>query len=184
MVKIQTKGFDELIKKLQRAGDDIAEEVDAVFENTAKEYVSRAKRDAESSTDTGFLKGEISYRRTGDMSFEIVSGSKYAGYIEFGTKKNYVPIPGFEEEAAAIKGKGEGTLADFKDNILQWVKRKSISLQGANGKQLDEKQTANLIMYKILVNGIPPKPYFFKQVRIAQDQLEKDLKQMGEHIFK
>lgn len=191
MFKIKTTGFDELQKRLEKANKSVVKEVGGVFENTAKEFVQRAKREA--PKDTGFLTGEISYLKEGDLRINIVSGSKYAGYLEFGTKRNFKPIPGFEAIASELKGKGSGTAEEAIENITQWVRRKGIRFESASkvksGKKqgqnrlLTIEQTAWIIWHFININGIKPQPYFFKQVAIAESNLEKDLKQAGEQIF-
>jgi HK97 gp10 family phage protein len=182
MFKIKTTGFDSLLKKLENAPKEVVELVDGVFENTSKEFVSRAKRDA--PKDTGFLTGEISYKPEGEMKYNISSGSRYAGYLEFGTKRNFKAIPGFEKEASEIKGIGSsGSAAEAIENITQWVKRKGILFQKAGGKNMTVEQTAWIIWHFININGIKPQPYFFKQVAIAENNLEKDLKQIAEEIF-
>ena len=191
MFKIKTTGFQDLINRLEKAPAKVVKEVEGVFENTAKEYVQRAKRDA--PKDTGFLTGEISYRKEKEMRYNIFSGSRYAGYLEFGTKRNFKPIPGFEKEAAELKGLSSGSAEEAIENIIQWVKRKGIRFESASkvksGKKagqnrlLTVEQTAWIIWHFININGIKAQPYFFKQVAIAEGQLEKDLKLIAEEIF-
>lgn len=191
MFKIKTTGFQDLINRLEKAPEKIQAEVNGVFENTAKEYVGRAKRDA--PKDTGFLTGEISYRKEKEMRYNIFSSSKHAGYLEFGTKRNFKPIPGFEKEASELKGLSSGTAEEAIENITQWVKRKGIRFESASkfksGKKagqnrlLTVEQTAWIIWHFININGIKAQPYFFKQVAIAEGQLEKDLKVIAEEIF-
>lgn len=192
MFKIKTTGFDQLIKKLEQAPKKVTVLVDGVFDNTAKEFVQRAKRDA--PKDVGMLTGEISYRKEKEMRYNIFSGSRYAGYLEFGTKRNFKPIPGFEKEASEVKSLGSsGTAEEAIENITQWVKRKGIRFESASkfnsGKKAGQnrlltiEQTAWIIWHFININGIKAQPYFFKQVAIAEGQLEKDLKQIAEEIF-
>jgi HK97 gp10 family phage protein len=192
MFKIKTTGFQDLIDRLEKAPEKLQEEVNGVFENTAKEFVSRAKRDA--PKDTGFLTGEISYRKEKEMRYNMFSSSRYAGYQEFGTKRNFKPIPGFEKEASEIKGLGGGGSAEEAiQNIIQWVKRKGIRFENATkyksgkkagqNKLLSVETTAYIIWHFININGIKAQPYFFKQVAIAEGQLEKDLKLIAEEIF-
>ena len=188
---IRTTGIDELLKKLDKAPEKMRQLVDGVFENTAKEFVARAKRDA--PKDTGFLTGEISYRRDGNMKFNIFSGSRYAGYLEFGTKRNFRPIPGYEKEAAELRELSTGTAEEAIENITKWVRRKGIRFESANkyksGKKkgqnrlLTIEQTAWIIWHFININGIKPQPYFFKQVAIAEKNIDRDLKDIGEQIF-
>lgn len=187
MFRIKTTGFQDLITRLEKAPTKVIQEVNGVFENTAKEFVGRAKRDA--PKDTGFLTGEISYKKEKDLRFNIFSSSRYAGYLEFGTKRNFRPIPGFEKEAADLKGISSGTAEEAIDNITEWVRRKGIRFERADktrsgkARLLTVEQTAWIIWHFININGIKPQPYFFKQVAIAEGQLEKDLKQIAEEIF-
>jgi len=191
MFKIKTTGFDDLLNKLEKAPTKVIRLVEGVFDNTSKEFVGRAKREA--PKDTGFLTGEISYKKEKEMRYNIFSSSKYAGYLEFGTKRNFKPIPGFEKEARELKGLGSGTAEEAIQNITQWVKRKGIRFESASkvksGKKAGQnrlltiEQTAWIIWHFININGIKAQPYFFKQVAIAEGQLEKDLKQIAEEIF-
>jgi HK97 gp10 family phage protein len=194
MFKIKTTGFQDLIDRLSKAPDKIVKEVDGVFQDVAEKFVGRAKKDAPKDTGNAGLTGQISYRKEGELKYNIFSGSRYAGYLEFGTKRNFTPIPGFEKEAAEIKGLGGGGSAEEAiENIKAWVLRKGIRFQDAtkykSGKKkgqhrlLDPETTAYIIWHFININGIKPKPYFFKQVAIAEGQLEKDLKQIAEEIF-
>lgn len=191
MFKIKTSGFQDLIERLERAPENIQTLVNGVFENTAKEYVGRAQRDA--PKDTGFLTGEIAYRKEKEMRYNIFSASRYAGFLEFGTKRNFKPIPGFEKEASELRGLSGGTAEEAIRNITEWVKRKGIRFESASkyksgkkqgqNKLLTIEQTAWIIWHFININGIKAQPYFFKQVAIAEGQLEKDLKQIAEEIF-
>lgn len=192
MFKIRASGFEELRQKLEKAPQRVTELVDGVFDNTAKEFVQRAQREA--PKDTGFLTGEIGKRKERDMRYNIFSSSGYAGYLEFGTKRNFKPIPGFEKEAAELKNLGSsGSAEEAIQNITEWVKRKGIRFESASkfksgakqgqNRLLTIEQTAWIIWHFININGIKAQPYFFKQVAIAEGQLEKDLKQIAEEIF-
>lgn len=193
MFKINTTGFQDLIKRLEKAPESLALKVDEAFGFAAKEFVDRAKRDAPKDTGNSGLTGQISFRREKEMRYNIFSASRYAGYLEFGTKRNFVPIPGFEKEAAELKGLSSGTAEEAIQNITQWVKRKGIRFESASkyksGKKAGQnrlltiEQTAWIIWHFININGIKAQPYFFKQVAIAEGQLEKDLKLIAEEIF-
>lgn len=192
MFKIKTTGFQDLLNKLEHAHEKAEQAVDSIFENTAKEYVQRAQREA--PKDTGFLTGEIAYRKEKEMRYNIFSASRYAGYLEFGTKRNFKAIPGFEKEAAELKALGStGTAEEAIENITQWVRRKGIRFESAtkykSGKKAGQnrlltiEQTAWIIWHFININGIKPQPYFFKQAAIAEAQLKKDLEQVEKEIF-
>jgi len=165
---LSVSGLDKLRDKLGKLPDTVRRQVTAVMENTAKEFVSRAKKDA--PADTGSLRNQITYERIGDEGFQIVSSSFQAGYVEFGTKSKFQPIPGFEAEAASIQGATGGTKEQMRTNIQQWVRRKGIRFSGKTAEQ-----TAEIIIWSILTKGIAPHPYFFKQVEPAQRQLQIDL---------
>lgn len=167
-VRINTKGLDELIAKLRSADDLIKEEINGIFENGAKEFVARAKRDA--PKDVGFLVGEINYERRGEISFAIASQSLYAGFLEFGTKGKFQNIAGYEDVAAQLKAQKSGTYEEGLANVTQWVKRKGITMEGWTLEQVGW-----YIFHLILVNGIKAQPYFFKQVEPMMTQIEKDL---------
>lgn len=187
MFRIKTTGIDELLRKLEKAPEKVQKEVNGVFENTAKGFVQRAQRAA--PKDTGFLTGEIAFRKEKEMRFNIFSASRYAGFLEFGTRRNFKAIPGFEKEAAELRNISGGTAEDALQNITEWVKRKGIRFERADktksGKQrqLTIEQTAWIIWHFININGIKPQPYFFKQVAIAERSLEQDIKQIAEEIF-
>lgn len=187
MFRVKTTGIDELLRKIERAPDRVRQKVEGVFENNSKEFVGRAQREA--PKDTSFLTGEIGYRKEKTMRYNIFSASKYAGFLEFGTRRNFKAIPGFEKEAAELRNISGGTAEEALQNITEWVRRKGIRFERADktksGKQrqLTIEQTAWIIWHFININGIKAQPYFFKQVAIAEGQLEKDIKMIAEEIF-
>jgi bacteriophage HK97-gp10 putative tail-component len=174
--QIKTVGLEGIERILAQAPDAIIKEVGAIFEDAGKRFVQRAKRDA--PKDTGFLAGQITSAKTGALRVVISSQSRYAGYLEFGTKSHFRSIPGFEAVAAELKGKGSGSFKDMVDNVTQWARRKGVHFAGTT-----PEQTGYLIARSIMRNGIEPRPYFFKQVPILEQQLDKDL-QAVEKAFK
>lgn len=182
-IKISTTGLAELIRKLATAPKEIQREVEAKLEDAASSFVARAKRDA--PKDVGFLAGQINFAKTGPMKYDIASQSAYAGYLEFGTKKKFQNIPGFEDVAAQLKGTGTGSADDALKNIKAWVRRKGIRFQSAGtfksgkkkgqNKDLSAETTAYIIFHFIMLNGIKAQPYFFKQVEPMIKQLETSL---------
>lgn len=188
---INVQGLEALMGRLKTAPGKIIKKVDEVMGLSAKTFVAKAKRD--SPKDIGFLAGEITQQRLGQLNWAMVSGSRYAGYLEFGTKKRFKPIPGFEKEAAALKGLPSGSAEEAIQNIMQWVKRKGIRLESASkyktgkkagqNKKFDPETTARYIFHFIMINGIKPQPYFFKHVAAISPQLEKDLRQITDEIF-
>lgn len=187
-VSIQLEGFDKTIGKIKKLYPNVVDEVDAEMAATANEFVNRAVSAA--PVDTGFLKGQITFDRLGEMNYEIVSGARYSPYVEFGTKSR-VKIPaGLESYAAQFKGKGDGDYYDFLNAILDWVKAKGIggnykgSIEKLSNKKKDRLvEVAEAIAFSIIRHGVKPHPFFFPQLPIAQTELNKNLKGVVERAL-
>lgn len=181
---VKTNGFDELVATLKDAPARLVKEVEGVFEKTAKTYVRNARRDAPKGV--GFLAGQINYEHMAPLKFNIYSQSAYAGFPEFGTGKKVQILPGFEAQAAEVKEIKGGSAEEALENIKAWVRRKGIRFENATKYKSGKKQgqnkllsledTAHIIFHFIMLNGIKPHPYFFPQVAIAEQNIEKDLK--------
>lgn len=179
-ISIQVLGLEKLIKKFGAIPENVKQELDAEFGEVAVRYVDRAQ--AAAPTDEGFLKNLITYKRNGEMDWEVVSGAPYAAYVEFGTRSK-VKIPaGLEAYAAQFKGKGKGDYYDFLNAILDWVKRKGLHevTDSYTGKKVGGKAAqenllvlAEAIAWAILRKGIEAHPYFFPQLPIAKAEIRK-----------
>lgn len=182
MFKVQLKGFRELKALVKSSEKGLHNAVSGEIEDGAKKWVGYAKRDA--PKNLGRLAGAIGYAKSGNLSFDVFVAVKYAAYMEFGTKGNYQPIPGTEEIAAQAKGKGTGSIDEFFDSILEWVRLKGIGGAGKNGKytgnvqkkRFDAFDVAFRIMMSILKHGVKPHPYFFKQMNIVYPDIVKNVK--------
>ena len=141
------------------------------------EFEAAAKRNAASNGgDRGGLQKSIGHRRLNAFSYEVFAGIFYAPFIEFGTKKKVRVEPGFEDVAAQFKGiKGSGALT-LIEAIKGWVKRKGI----AKGKKAD--QVAFNIARSIYLNGIAPKPFFYKNVAPMRIKLLANIKRIVDGI--
>jgi HK97 gp10 family phage protein len=163
----QVQGLDKLLKVFHELPKETQKELKAELKVTAKEIKDGAKKDA--PADESRLKQSISDLETGQMSFEVVAQSFYAGYLEFGTKTR-VSIPaGLESIASQLKGPVQGQGSPL-EAITAWVKRKGIASKGNNLKQV-----AYLIWRHIRKYGINPHPYFFKQMQPAEKRLRARL---------
>ena len=103
-VSIEIQGLDRLKKKLGSIPENVKAEVDAEMAVVANEFVNRAVSAA--PVDTGFLKGQITFNRIGEMNYEIVSGARYSAYVEFGTITRVQVPTDLVSYAAFFKGKG------------------------------------------------------------------------------
>lgn len=197
-VRIEVTGLKELQKKLGKIPENIRVEVDAEMAATANEFVNRAV--AMAPVDVGFIKGQITFERIGEMNYEVVSGASYSPFLEFGTKTK-VQIPeGLTSYAAQFKGAGRGNLEDFHKALTEWVKRKGIAAGWTKWGQFhritrkrtkvseafrinENEEIARVIMIRILMYGIKPHPFFFPQLPIAQVELNKNLKGVVERAL-
>ena len=198
MLRVQLKGFDKVLKRLQDAPKKVTKDVEGVTKAAAMKFAELAIRDV--AVDTGFLKGSISARKLGTLSFEVAANRFYAPFIEFGTKTYFKPYPGTEQYASEFRGMKRGNIDEFFANIFEWVKRKGISgtfstgikkkkggfentgKKGRRTKSAGEDSRAHdiafLIMMSILKKGIRPRPFFFKQIPLVEQQLLRDVKQI------
>ena len=89
---MKIEGLDELLDNLYRMHDEVEDDVDAILEEKAKEYVLRAKMQARSVMNKGYWTGNLSrnirYEKVGDLKYEITSHAGYSGFLEFGTRYN------------------------------------------------------------------------------------------------
>lgn len=162
MVKVNIIGLKELQDKIAKLPVTLKKEVGAEVQFAAEDFRTRAIKDA--PADVGFLRGQITVKRTGEMSAEVVSGSKYSAPMEFGTKSKFQPIAGVSSEEFKGLPKG-GTWLQFIDNIKKWTKRKGIPVSASY-----------LIARSILKFGVKPHPFFFKQILPVKSDFIKRVK--------
>ncbi len=162
-------GLKELKDRIKRLPQEIREEIDFAIGDAARQWVQLAKRDAPGNT--GFLKGEISFLKVSDLSWEVISGTSYAGYVEFGTKSR-VQIPaGLEDVANEVRSRKGQSSVGAREAIYAWCKRKGIA--------------ENLwwpIFISLMTKGMKPHPYFFKQRAIIEPELRKNVEQILKSI--
>ncbi len=185
MIKLAVIGVDSLSNRLAGVSRELKEEVQAEVRGAAMEYVALAKRDCVSSGgNTGTLARSISYKKETPYSYLVSANTFYAPYVEFGTKRKFKPYPGTEEFAAQYKGLPKrGDWIDMLMSIYKWVQRKgigatySVKTRKKVRQTKDQKlQIAFAITMSILRNGIEAKPFFYKQIPIVRESLNKRIK--------
>lgn len=103
-MNINIIGLDKLIKDFEQKPVQFKKEVTDVLRNGAKTFVRNAQRDA--PRDMGFLANLISFMQVGELTFMVISASRYSPYLEWGTITR-VSVPGDQQEyAIQFKGKG------------------------------------------------------------------------------
>lgn len=178
----EVQGLDKLLKVFNELPTQTQKELKTELKTTSKEIRDGAKKDA--PADEARLKQSISAKETGQTSFEVVAQTFYAGYLEFGTKTK-VSIPsGLESIASQLKGPAQGQGSPL-EAITAWVKRKGIAgtyslksrrrLGNKTTKEEQDKQAAYMIWSKIRKYGIKPQPFFFKQMKPAEERLRQRL---------
>lgn len=110
---VEFKGLKETIAKLEDAGDDIKKKVDFAIGINTDAMATEAKQRA--PVDFDRLRSSITSNKLRDYLYELVAGTFYAPYMEFGTGRfaaNYVPSLDTEWEALAKQFyvNGQGTI--------------------------------------------------------------------------
>lgn len=183
--KVDISGLRELQSEIKALEPKIKRQTGLILKRGGQLWVDGAKKDA--PKDVGFLTGQITSKNVDELKEEVVSGSSYSPYMEWGTKGNYRAIPGTESYAAEFKGRGTGDYYDFLNAILDWVKRKGLSnvTNSYTGKKVGGKAAkenllvlAEAIAWSILHRGVKPHPFFFKQQPKVKIEVEKNLSVM------
>lgn len=186
---LKVNGLYELRQLFLRLPKTVQSELKGELKTTAREIRDEAKKDA--PFNEARLKQSISYKETGPLAFEIVAQANYAGYLEFGTKSKTVIPAGLEEEAAKLRGPNPGQ-GNPLQAITEWVKKKQIAgsysvktrkLSRSKQSLANIKQVAFLIWRHIKKYGIKAQPYFFKQVKPAEDKLKQRLANVIKRII-
>jgi hypothetical protein len=195
MIKIETKGFDALIKRF----DTLSKESQTKVQSALNTFADATAQDAKSLvsskqiTDEGALLRSIS-PLYGQGSAGVVANSKYAAYMEFGTRKfatSYISsLPSeWSTYANQFKGPAGGTFKEFVLSIMAWMKRKgikggtySVKTRRRKGnkaqKEAEDKSVAYAIAKKILRDGIKERPFLYPAVNKNLPKLRKDLKEL------
>ena len=169
-MELQVKGIDALIKKMDKLAAAAKLEVQAELNDWADTTAQNAIQLVSiNSSDEGLLKNSIK-PLYGDGSATVVASTKYAAYIEFGTRKYAAAYVGslpadWQTFAATFKGKTGGTFKEFLLSIIAWASRKGI-----------DKKAAYPIARKIMIDGIKPKPFMYPSVNKTLPVLIKNLK--------
>jgi len=189
-IAVNLKGLDGVMlsikKTIKEAETGTAKALDKFQSNVVKD----AKRAA--PANEGKLRNSISGSVTGNQA-KVVVASNYAAYLEFGTRKfaaKYVAtLPAdWKAYAATFKGKGGGTMDEFIQDIMQWVRQKGIGGQltksgntSESKSSLDQmQQAAYAIALNILQNGIRAQPYLYPAVVRNTKPLIDDIKKVFE----
>lgn len=186
MITIKLKGFDKTIKDVQKLATDTNKNAKTALVSFGKNVETQAKRDA--PADEGKLKASInSVFDNKTFTVKITVATDYAAYQEFGTRKFAAAYVGtlpqeWRTYAATFKGKTGGSMDEFIQSIMAWVKRKGIGADmtksgnvSSSASSLEkQQQAAYWIAINILQNGIKPKKFLYEAVKDNLPKLQSD----------
>jgi HK97 gp10 family phage protein len=186
MITIKLQGFDKTIKDVQKLATDANKNAKTALVSFGKNVETQAKRDAPG--DEGKLKASInSVFDNKTFTVKITVATDYAAYQEFGTRKFAAAYVGtlpqeWRTYAATFKGKTGGSMDEFIQSIMAWVKRKGIGADttksgnvSSSVSSLDkQQQAAYWIAINILQNGIKPKKFLYEAVKDNLPKLQSD----------
>ena len=84
MANINPGVFNRALLEIQIALNKRLEKVEETIENSLTKIVAGAKRDV--PKDTLKLENNIYWEKTGQFKYNLVGGTHYAAYVEFGTR--------------------------------------------------------------------------------------------------
>jgi HK97 gp10 family phage protein len=168
MLNVSLSGFNELRDRLHKAIEKVPREVDGELAVAAERMRAQAIRDA--PADQGLIKAEIQKQQQQPLNWGVFSNAIHSGYQEFGTKSKVRVPAGLESIAAEMKGGSQSSLA-AKEAIYAWCRRKGI-----------EERLWWPIFISIMVNGIKPHPFFFKQLEAVKPELLRNVQNILSRI--
>jgi len=186
MITIKLQGFDKTIKDVQKLATDANKNAKIALVDFGTRVETEAKRNA--PADEGKLRSSInSTFNQRDFTVKITVATDYAAYQEFGTRKFAAAYVGtlpqeWRTYAATFKGKTGGSMDEFIQSIMAWVKRKGIGADttksgniSSSASSLDkQQQAAYWIAINILQNGIKPKKFLYEAVKDNLPKLQSD----------
>ena len=189
-IAVSLKGLDGFMASVNKTIAEAEAGTIKALDKFQSNVVADAKRAA--PANEGNLRNSISGSVTGTQA-KIVVTANYAAYLEFGTRKfaaSYVAtLPAdWQAYAATFKGKGGGTMDQFIQDIMQWVRAKGIGgIKTKSGNVSESKssldamqQAAYSIALYILRNGIRAQPYLYPSVVKHTPTLVTDIKKVFE----
>lgn len=139
----------------------------AEMEDGMNEIVSRAKQNA--PADQGILRNSISYNKTGDLEYTVVSAADYSEFVEFGTRSQRRVPPDIQKIATVQRS--NGTPGSAWKMISEWCRRKGI-----------DSKFWYAIYLSIMAKGIAPHPYFYPAIKAVTPKLIGNLKKLASSL--
>lgn len=147
---MKVTGVDKLLKQFDRFGKEGEKFAAAEVRDAADDIAGIAKRNAPKNLGASGLEGKIAPEKVTNLSYYVVSGAEYAGYVEFGTGSKVVVPKEMQDMANAIRGKKGGNIDEALTSIKDWCRNKGI-----------DERAAWPILMSILDEGLRPQPYLY-----------------------
>lgn len=170
------KGYQQVVDQLSKLPNEKRQEADNIVGSYFRDMERQAKRQA--PIDMGQLRNQISVANPAPLKWEFISAAPYSGYVNFGTKKKYQPVQGYEDMASQLKGTGTGTFDELLKKIKLWVKRKGLVTGRDRNKTQAQRieEAAFLIAMKIARNGVSARPFYTDAVEAFRVKMFDALK--------
>lgn len=165
----QITGMREVESRLAHLSAALQTEVGDEVEAAAQEMTQLAKQNlrASNTADQGLLNASFLTRRVSGARVEWLNYAFYAAFLEFGTKGRVAVPAEWAAYAATFKGLRKGSLAEFKQHMVDWVKRKGIQPNGGESQE----SLAHFFAYRILKYGLAPRPFMYPAYKQVAAQL-------------
>jgi len=159
------EGVNKAINALQDKSEDIQARADQAIGESAKMIETKAKQNTPVGAD-GRLRASISAEKDRDLNWAVIVNSRYAPYVEFGTKSKVSVPSGLEGYAMQFKG-GGGSFDELVKSIRNWAKKKGIP-----------EDAVYPISISITREGVSAQPFLFPAFEAERKRLLKDLKKV------
>lgn len=188
VLSYKVEGLDKTLAAIDAGNKKIEQALQDEINGWAKACVSEAKTRANRFKDEGHLEGAIA-PKFGKLEASVTVAANYAAYVEFGTKKyaqqQLAGLPAdWKTYASQFRGKGGGSMDDFIQAIMAWVRRKGIGGKTTKSGNVSTSKdslaamqsAAYAIALNILQNGIKAQPYLFPAYERTIKELKDNLK--------
>lgn len=159
---VEVKGINKVVKRIQKLGDEVAEDADKAMGYSARRIERDAKKNV--AVDTGDLMNSI-HVIDKFLEKEVKTDKTHAPFVEFGTKSKVDVPQGLEQYAMQFKSSG-GNFADLLESIQGWCSRNNI-----------DAEFAFPIALRIAQNGVSARPFlfpaYFKELPKIKGELQK-----------
>lgn len=182
MITFKSSGLDALLKQFDKLAKDVQNDVQSEINSFGDDVVRDAKILVKTnSKNLGGLQNSID-KEFVNGGVIISARSKYAAYIEFGTRKfateEVSKLPSdWQAYAQTFKGPmvGGGNFTEFVEAIMEWMRNKGIQGGTYNvktkrrkgnkkKKESEDKQVAYAIAQKIMRDGIKARPFMYPSI--------------------